>query len=209
MSDRQKYDPIDPKGHLRRLRERMEANDKANANIQVNVFLSESAGSDPLVIAKISHALEKNLPFGLRCQRSSVIFIPHKFKAYWVWSDDTHGPVFTYTCKDDLVRGVKMQYLSHKEFITTAECAAKAKIIFYERALETLEQARRLPLPEPAEPTGSLEIGDGGISAGGIDSGTVLQHPGRESAPIVLPESIRDAEDIPGDGKEDGPAAGG
>lgn len=169
MSDIQPYDPIDPKGHLRELQKRMDANDAFEAKIQVNVHYSEAAGSDPIVIEQIAKALSDKLPFGLKCQRSRVVFIPHKLKAYWIWSDDEHGPVFHYNDASDLINGVKLQYLTHKEFITTAELAALAKIILYSKAIDNVESWQRKILSQPGLPTGSMEVGPGGIQQGGAD----------------------------------------
>lgn len=113
-----------------------------------NLFLSEDAGSDPKVIAKIQEAIEKRLPFGLKCQRSSVVFIPHKLKAYWIWGDGDHGPVFNYENHQDFLNSVKFQYLGHKEWISTKELVALSKVIILEGAIETVnewEQAKKRP----------------------------------------------------------------
>lgn len=162
-------DISDPHGHLRELQKRMAANDAADAKIPINVHYTEAAGSDPVTMEKIAKALADNLPFGLKCLRSSIIFIPHKLKAYWVWGSGEGGPVFNYTDKNDLINGVKIQYLSHKEFVTTAELAALAKIILYENAIENLESWRGKILPESGEPSGSMVSGTGRILPGGAD----------------------------------------
>lgn len=128
-----------------------------------NMHLTEAEGSDPVIIGKIAEAMEKNLPFGLKCQRSSVIFIPGKLKAYWVWGDGEAGPVFNYDTRLDFDNSVKFQYLGHKEFITTSELAAMAKIIFYQHALDNLESWRPKVLPESGKQTGPLETGTGGV----------------------------------------------
>lgn len=133
------------------------------AKIPINIHYTDAAGSDPATMEKIAKALADNLPFGLKCNRSRIIFIPHKLKAYWIWSDGESGPTFTYADKSDLINGVKMQYLSHKDFITTAELAALSKIILLENALENLESWRPKILPESAKPSGPLEPGAGGI----------------------------------------------
>lgn len=133
------------------------------AKVPVNVHYSTAAGSDPATIQKIGDALSKNMPFGLKCERSRIVFIPHKLKAYWIWSDDEHGPVFQYTDRHDLINGIKVQYLSHKEFIPTAELAALAKIILYSKALENVEDWERKILSQPGLPAGPLATGDGGI----------------------------------------------
>lgn len=147
--------------------DRLKRLEKANyidpAKIPVNVHYTEAAGSDPVTMEKIAKALSDNMPFGLKCNRSRVIFIPHKLKAYWIWSDGDSGPTFIYTDKADLISGVKMQYISHKEFITTGELAALAKIILLENALENLESWRPKVLPESGKPTGPLETGTGGV----------------------------------------------
>lgn len=117
----------------------MDENDAADSKIRINVFYDTDAGSDPVTIAAIAETFDKNLPFGLKCQRSRVIFIPSILKAYWFWSDETNGPVFTYSDRQDMVNGMKMQYLSHKELITTEQVIAMAKIILYEDALRNLE----------------------------------------------------------------------
>lgn len=200
MSDIIPYDPADPKGHLRALQGRMAENDRLIDKVDINVFYSESAGSDQKIIAKIAYALENNLPFGLRCQRSNVIFIPHKFKAYWRWSDGEHGPTFTYTCKDDLIKGVKMQYLTHKEFITTAELTALAKVIYYERALNVLGHFQRKAMLESSDPARQVDTGGVRVLPGGDEwSEEVSEHPGTTGESIILPEPIRDAKNVSGD----------
>jgi len=203
VSDIQKYDPTDPKGHLRLINERMDANNPLNGDITVNFFYSEMAGSDPDVMAKIADCLEKNLPFGLKCQRSRVIFIPHVYKAYWIWSDGDGGPVFTYKDKRDLISGVKMQYLSHKEFIGTAELVILAKIIFYEHALDNLEFFRNRLLSQPSLPPGPVEPGAVRILPCGTDGDKIPEPASGHTGPQLLPESIRDAKDVPEDEGED------
>lgn len=122
-----------------------------------------------MVMAKIEAALKGNLPFGLKCQRSRVVFIPNKYKAYWIWSDDEHGPVFEYKDKMDLIAGVKMQYLSHKEFIPTTELAAMAKIILFTKAIENVESWKYKILSQSSQPSGSVVTGEGRILPGGTD----------------------------------------
>jgi hypothetical protein len=210
MSDIIPYDPANPKGHLKALQGRMAENDRLIDKVEINVFYSEAAGSDPKIMALIAYALQNNLPFGLRCQRSNVIFIPHKFKAYWRWSDGEHGPTFTYTCKDDLIKGVKMQYLTHKEFITTAELTALAKVIYYERALNVLGHFQRKAMSQSGLPTGQMEAGGTGILPGGDEwSEEVSEHPGAASESKLLPEPIRNAEELSGDGQAGSAGNGG
>ena len=50
--------------------------------MNIRVFLSEVPGSTEAVIEAIEQCLKDKQPFGLKCQRSSVVFIPHLFKAY-------------------------------------------------------------------------------------------------------------------------------
>jgi len=210
VSDLQKYDPSDPKGHLKALNDRMDANDRADQNIRVNVFYSEAAGSDPEVMAKIGEALQKNLPFGLKCQRSRIVFIPHKLKAYWLWSDNEHGPIFQYKDREDLISGVKMQYLSHKEFMSTRELELMAKIIFYERAIENMGRLQQHILSYAGQQAGPVEPGTGGIQVCGHGECDQLPEPsGGHAGPQLLPEPIRDAKAIPGDGREDAAGVGG
>lgn len=163
MSDIQKYDPSDPNGYWERIKRQMDQDDAADQKIRINIHYSEAAGSDPEIIMKIAEALASKLPFGLKCRRSRVVFIPTVLKAYWLWSDGEHGPVFQYRDMADLIGGVKMQYLTHKEFITTAELAAVAKIILYQNALDNVESWERKILPQPDEPSGSVVASNGRI----------------------------------------------
>lgn len=121
---------------------------------------SNTHGSDAETLAKIETAWKANLPFGLKCERSSVVFIPHKLKAYWIWSDDTHGPIFLYKDKADMLISIKFQYLGHKEFITTKELAILSKIFLYTKAINNVESWQRKILPESGKPSGSLEAGE-------------------------------------------------
>lgn len=111
-----------------------------NTKVEINVHYSETAGSDPFIIGKIAEALDKKLPFGLKCQRSNIIFIPDKLKAYWLWNDGEQGPVFHYNDDADLVTGVKLQYMSHKDLVTTEELTALAKIILLQNALDNAKE---------------------------------------------------------------------
>jgi hypothetical protein len=114
MSDIEKYDLWGPKGHLKALSERIAANDANDKDIQINVHFSQSAGSDPLVIALIERSLENQLPFGLKCESSMIVYIPARLVAYWAGKMEA---AFSFETFGRLVDSVKMQYLSHKEFV--------------------------------------------------------------------------------------------
>jgi len=162
---RELTDANDPKGHLRALHKRVEASSTENMmkGSIWNFHYSEKAGSDPVVMAKIEEAWKKNLPFGLKCQRSRIVFIPHQLKAHWLWSDDSRGPTFQYKDRADMLTGIQFQYLGHKEFITTAELAALAKIILYTKALENVQSWERKVLPQPGQPPRPVEPSESGI----------------------------------------------
>lgn len=123
------------------------------AHAKINIHFTKEGGSNMVVIRKIIEALAYKLPFGLKCQRSQVIFIPTKLKAYWMWGDGTSGPVFTYKSDEDLINGVGMQYMVHKDFMPTAEVEAMAKIILYEQAIDNLASWRQNNVPEPGKPS--------------------------------------------------------
>jgi hypothetical protein len=128
--------------------------------MNIRVFLSEVAGSDEKVIEAIERCWKDRQPFGLKCQRSSVVFIPHLYKAYWLWSDGSCGPVFESTNWKDFMNCVKMQYLSHKTLITTDELVGIAKLIKHEQEQKRLDLLPGNLLPEPGQPTGPLETGN-------------------------------------------------
>lgn len=146
---------------------------------KIRVHLSAVAGSDEKVIERIEQFLKDNSPFGLKCQRSTVIFIPHQFKAYWIWSDGETGPEFNYGNTTDFITGLKMQYLSHKELVTPDELLGVAQLLKHakerKRLSELHEQNRRLGLlrsqilPESGQQTGPLENGRDGISESGVN----------------------------------------
>lgn len=158
-------DANDPKGHLRALHKRVEASSPENMlkGSIWNFNYTEMAGSDPIIMGKIDEAWKKNLPFGLKCQRSRIVFIPHKLKAHWIWSDDSRGPTFEYKSREEMLTSIRFQYLGHKEFIPTAELAALAKIILYTKAIENVESWERKILSQPGQPTRPLEPGEGGV----------------------------------------------
>ncbi len=154
--------PETPYQRLKRQQEEQSPENMLKGSIW-DFHYTEQAGSDPVVMQMITEAWEKSLPFGLKCQRSRIVFIPHKLKAHWIWSDDSRGPSFHYKDRQDMLTGIRFQYIGHKEFITTAELAALAKIILYTKALENVESWERKILSQPGQPPRPLEPGEGGI----------------------------------------------
>lgn len=137
--------------------------------MNIRVFLSKVAGSKEEDIEYIERCVTKNQPFGLGCHRSKILFIPATFKAYWLWSDNSAGPVFTSKGLSEFVDTVKMQYLTHKELITTDGVLAITCLLDYDRTKRQVAAIRHANVPEPREQARPLETGDGRIQTGGID----------------------------------------
>ena len=97
--------------------------------MNIRVYLSKVSGSSEADIEHIERAVVKNQPFGLGCERSAIIFIPATFKAYWLWSDATPGPVFQSIGIKEFVDTIKMQYLSHKRLIKGDELLGMALLL--------------------------------------------------------------------------------
>lgn len=127
--------------------------------MNIRVHLSAVVGSDEKVIEIIEKCVKYNNPFGLKCQRSSVVFIPKQFTAYWIWSDGEKGPVFRTNNLAEFVDCIKMQYVSHRQLIGTDELLGIAKLLQYEQQQKRLDLLRNDIRPEPGQPSGPLGIG--------------------------------------------------
>jgi len=136
--------------------------------VNIRVILSDVAGSTEATIEEIERCVVKKQPFGLKCQRSSIVFIPHTFKAYWVWSGGEPGPIFETKSLQEFVDCIKMQYLSHKELINTDELLGIAKILKYEQQQKRVGLFLGKVLPEPGYSAGPLDPGPSGVDAGWV-----------------------------------------
>jgi hypothetical protein len=121
------------------LQRRLGENETAEGKIPVKVFLSQKAGSDPLVIAQIERCLEEQLPFGLKCDKSMIVYIPAKLGCYWIGHSAKSQQAIVFETFSRLVDSVKMQYLSHKEFISTQQLTKVALLMKYNREQKELE----------------------------------------------------------------------
>jgi hypothetical protein len=134
--------------------------------MNIRVILSDVAGSSEATIEQIERCVVKKQPFGLKCFRSAIVFIPHTFKAYWVWSDGSPGPIFETKSLSEFVDCIKMQYLSHKELINTDELLGIAEILKHEQQQKRLGFLPRQILPEPGQSAGPVDPGPGRIITG-------------------------------------------
>jgi hypothetical protein len=89
-----------------------------NPAVTINVHYSASHGSDAAVMEEISDHLANGVPFALQSGKSSlVVFIPSKLTAYWFGSSEPNQ--FIYANQQAFIDGVKLQYLTHKEFLNS------------------------------------------------------------------------------------------
>lgn len=178
--------------------------------MNIRFFLSEASGSNEADIEYIERAIVKKQPFGLDCGRSKVLFIPATFKAYWLWSDNSRGPTFAANSLDEFVIVVKMQYLSHKTLITTDGVLAITSILDYERKQRELAVIRRANVSQPIQPPRPVAASAGRVFKSWAKRRKPLPElAGSATEPILLPESIRDAKDLPGDRGKDAAGDGG
>jgi len=172
--------------------------------MNIRTFFSSIAGSSEKDIEYIERAIVKNLPFGLGCFRSKVLFVPQTFTGYWLWNDLSPGPVFQAKGLTEFLDTVKMQYLTHKDLITTEELLEITKALTNDRTKQRLDDLQRPVLSQPAIPARSVAAGRVRVIPGKSDGRKALPESTSSAAePIVLPESIRDAKDLPCDGSED------
>jgi len=134
--------------------------------MNIRVILSDVAGSSETTIEQIERYVVKKQPFGLKCSRSTIVFIPHTFTAYWMWSDGEPGPIFKTNSLSEFLDCIKMQYLSHKDLISTDELLGIAEILKHEKQQQRLGLLSRKVLPEPGQPTGQMGAGPGRIITG-------------------------------------------
>lgn len=176
--------------------------------MNIRVFLCDVAGSSEKDIEEIERYLLGKQPFGLACSRSIIIFMPDKEKAYWLWSDHSPGPVFQSTGWSEFCNMVKMQYLSHKKVLSPDDILAVTSILDYERKQKQLAALRSSALPKPADKAGQMETGADRIIACRTNERSALpQSACRPADAVLLPEPIRNAEDIPGDEGENAAGA--
>lgn len=177
--------------------------------MNIRVFLSDVAGSSEQDIEEIERYLLSKQPFGLACSRSMIIFMPEKEKGYWLWSDHSPGPVFKANGWSEFVDIVKMQYLSHKKILSPDDILAVTSILDYERKKQRLADIRRGVLPQPGESARQMGSSDKGTQPGRIVGYAFPESSSGPADAILLPKSICDAEDIPGDECENGSPIGG
>jgi len=92
-------------------------NEKHNRIINVSV-LYNSKLSDPKVIIQIQQHIERDNPFGLKCESSTIVFIPKEFTSYWISnSDSKQQQRLIFPDMEKFLQCVALQYLTHKEFI--------------------------------------------------------------------------------------------
>lgn len=207
MSDApKKYDPWDPKGHLAALNKRMDAADE-----EIDIDIHFALGSvDFQNVVKIAEAMKAGQPFGLQSQRSYVIFIPAKRIGYWLWSDLTTGPTFAAKNDRQFAKVVKMQFLTHREFMSQEKLLLITEVLYYGRKIKELESIPRGDVSESGDEAGPLEPGAGRVLPGGPDGSKALhESSGRSALQIILPESVCDVKGVPCDGEGDAPGAGG
>jgi len=106
--------------------------------MNIRVHLSSVAGSDEKTIEAIEQAIKDRQPFGLKCQRSTIVFITHQYKVYWIWSDGEPGPVVVLDNLKGFIDHVRIQYLSHKDLVSTDELLGIAKLLQYEQQQKRL-----------------------------------------------------------------------
>lgn len=198
MSDEiKKYDPWDPKGHLSALHKRMEENDRLDEDINIEVFFAENS-VDPGDVMAIAVAMKKGDPFGLKCDRSYVIFVPEKRKGYWLWSDLSPGPVFEAKNDRQFAKMVKLQFITHRTFVDEQRLVLMCQLLNYGRQLKELGSIPSQDVSQPSVEAGPVAASDGGIQQGRIEGGDAVPEPASgEPASVILCEPIRDAKVIP------------
>lgn len=139
--------------------------------MNIRVILSSVAGSDEKTIEAIERAIKDRQPFGLKCQRSTVVFIPHEYRVYWLWSNGEPGPVLVKNSLKEFIDQIKIHYLSHKELISTDELLGIAQILKHEQQQKRMGLLRSQVLSEPGQPAGQMGPGAGRIITGGDGEG--------------------------------------
>lgn len=93
--------------------------------VKYNFFLQ---GQDDGTSAKILDAIGRGALFALKCPRSAVIFDVNGLRALWVGKEKA---VWEYGDLPEFLLGIKMQYVSHREFvpIDTIEKINQIKLI--------------------------------------------------------------------------------
>ncbi len=87
-----------------------------NPDVTVNVFYSASAGSDAGVIEEIGERLMEGTPIALRNAKSICVFIPATLTRHEFGKNVSS---FKYENGKQFFEGVKLQYLTHKELLST------------------------------------------------------------------------------------------
>lgn len=95
-----------------------------NDEVAIKVHLNSISGSDQKVIKRIGAAIDHKQPFGLKCKTSMIVYIPHELRCYWVGVMKT---AFDFKDIKALTQSAAMQYLSHKEFVSTIKLLDIAK----------------------------------------------------------------------------------
>lgn len=134
--------------------------------MNIRVILSSVAGSDEKTIEAIDQAIKDRQPFGLKCQRSTVVFIPHEYKVYWLWSDGEAGPMLVKNNLKEFIDQIKIHYLAHTQLISTDELLGIAQILKHEQQQKRMGLLQSQVLPEPGQPAGQMGTGGGRIITG-------------------------------------------
>ena len=94
--------------------------------VDIKVHFSSLAGSDQQVIKRIGYAINHKQPFGLKCQASMIVYIPHELRCYWIGKSEAS---FEFKSFEALAQSAAMQYLTHKEFVSTSKLLKIAKYL--------------------------------------------------------------------------------
>lgn len=109
------FDRYMEKGHDSPLKRFLRGEDNSG-RIDISVHYSTAAGSDPEVMEEIRKRLSEHVPFALKSENSLVVFVPSALSAYRYGAQKSF---FRYPNEKAFVDGIKLQYLTHKELLST------------------------------------------------------------------------------------------
>lgn len=95
-------------------------------DVKISCHYSEAAGSDAKTIRRIQAAITRLAAFGLKCSSSMVVYLPNELKCYWMNKEGKVTNSFDFPDMRRLMESTAMQYLSHKEFVSTKKLAELA-----------------------------------------------------------------------------------